>query len=264
MDDAALEEAAALPESAEAMMEGDEDAEGGGDDDEARAKALREKIRAQVSENIRELAMMEDKDERLTSPLMMETAELLRSAGKIDEAKKLLLDSLEARRRVFGNDDPRTLTTINELGLLMSDQGRFFESCELLKEAVASRRKVQGDIHPETLTAMNNLAALYKRTREWSKAEPLYRETLESRRQLLGNRHPDTLTSINNLATLLQAIGEVECLQEAEPLLVEAATSAKQAKELGADSRHYAIFVKNLELLRKRLDDLEQRGYAKK
>ena len=80
---------------------------------------------------------------------MMETAELLRSAGKTEEAKKLLMDALDARRRVLGDEDPKTLTTINELGLLMWDQGRTFEAQELLAEAVATRRRrVQGDAHP--------------------------------------------------------------------------------------------------------------------
>jgi hypothetical protein len=72
------------------------------------------------------------------------------------------------------------------------------------------------------------------------------------------DRHPDTLTSINNLATLLQAKATDDALEQARPLLVEAAAVSKQV--LGDDHPHSLIFGRNLEKLNKeikRRDDLK-------
>jgi hypothetical protein len=48
------------------------------------------------------------------------------------------------------------------------------------------------------------------------------------------DRHPDTLTSINNLATLLQAKATDDALEQARPLLVEAAAVSKQGEDEGS------------------------------
>ena len=194
-------------------------------------------------------------DERGVSFLIMDVGEMLREHGKLEQAEKLFTDALEVRRRVCGADDPKTLTSINNLGTLLCDMRRYFEAMPLLEEAMATRRATQGDRHPETLTAINNLASCFKAVGQYDRAEPLYVETLESRREVCGNRHPDTLTSLNNLATLYQGFGTVDKLELAEPLLKEATVGAKQ--ELGAEHAHTAIFAKNLEQLQAKLKKIQ-------
>ena len=212
------------------------------------AKRRRQEMRDAHHANIRRLAAMSP-EERYTSSLILDTSELLRKAGKLDEAKQLSTDALEARRRLLGVDDPRNLTAMNNHALILREQRRFFEAQELLEEAVSVRRRCQGDAHPETLTAINNLAALLKDQGDLLEAEALYKEALASRRATLGDRHPDTLTSINNLAALKQHVGTLDALQEAEPLLMEASRAAVHSKQLGPRHPHSQIFVKNFKAL---------------
>lgn len=211
-------------------------------------------LREQVLSHVHELALMEP-DERGTSLLINDVGEVLRATGKLDEAKKLFTDALAVRRRVLGNGDPKTLTSLNNLGLVLYEQRRYYEAMPLLEEAVAARRGVQGHRHPETLTAINNLAACHRAVGQLDHAEPLYVEALEARRSVLGNRHPDTLTSLNNLAQLYQASATVETLAMAEPLLKEALLGAKL--ELGEEHAHAQIFARNLEALQAKLRQLE-------
>ena len=223
------------------------------------AKRRRQEMRDAHHANIRRLAAMSP-EERYTSSLILDTSELLRKAGKLDEAKQLSTDALEARRRLLGVDDPRTLTAMNNHALILREQRRFFEAQELLEEAVSVRRRCQGDAHPETLTAINNLAALLKDQGDLLEAEALYKEALASRRATLGDRHPDTLTSINNLAALKQHVGTLDALQEAEPLLMEASRAAVHSKQLGPSHPHSQIFVKNFKALSSALVQATQRG----
>ena len=73
-----------------------------------------------INAGIEQLALM-DKDTRGTSVVINDVAELLREAGKLEEAKKLFTEALEVRRRVLGMDG-RTLTSINNLALLLREE----------------------------------------------------------------------------------------------------------------------------------------------
>jgi len=148
-------------------------------------------------------------------------AELLRLAGRLEEARSMLTEAVQTRRDMLGERASSTLTAINSLGALLSEMGEQAEAVELLSDACAARRATQGDTHPETLTAINNLAAhlpqeTYSETRA---AEELYREALAGRRAVLGDHHPDTLTSMNNLGMQLLSTSQ---LKDAGRLIIEA------------------------------------------
>ena len=62
--------------------------------------------------------------------------------GRLTEAEQLFRQELEARMRVGGSDDPRTLLAMNNLGTNLSDQGRFAEAEE--NPADHARYRAQG------------------------------------------------------------------------------------------------------------------------
>src|SRR5215831_5780030 len=128
-------------------------------------------------------------------------------AGDYSNGTKLAEEALGLARKAFGDRDPRTLTSLDNLAGLYDSQGRYGEAEPLYREALQARREVLGLRHPNTLTSLNNLAFLYNSQGRYGEAEPLYREALQASREVLGPRHPNTLTSLNNLAFLYNSQG---------------------------------------------------------
>jgi len=62
----------------------------------------------------------------------------------------------------FGETDPDTLSSINNLAALYESQGRYGEAEPLYKRCLQLSEEVLGPKHPSTLRSINNLAALYE------------------------------------------------------------------------------------------------------
>ena len=56
--------------------------------------------------------------------------QLLREHGKLEDAKKLFTEALAVRRRLLGDRDPKTLTSINNLGLVLREEKRVWDENE--------------------------------------------------------------------------------------------------------------------------------------
>ena len=136
------------------------------------------------------------------------------SEGKFAEAILLTEQQLAIRRRLLGNEHPRTLIFINNMGVLLSSQGRLAEAEPYYREALEVRRRVLAHEHPDTLRSISNMGSLLSSQGRLAEAEPYYCEALEGRRRVLGDDHPDTLLSFNNMGTLLSSKGR---LSESEP-----------------------------------------------
>jgi tetratricopeptide (TPR) repeat protein len=78
--------------------------------------------------------------------------------GRTEEAERLFRETLEARRRVLGENHEATLWSKYRLALLYSDQGRHDEAERFHREALAGRRLTLGDDDEETIRSMNSLA----------------------------------------------------------------------------------------------------------
>ena len=102
------------------------------------AKTLKDLINAGI-----ELLM--DKDAR-HERVINDAAELLREAGKLVEAKKLFTEAPPMRRRVLGDKDGRTLTSINNLALLLREKAAWSGRCSRRKRL----RRERGRHNPET------------------------------------------------------------------------------------------------------------------
>jgi tetratricopeptide (TPR) repeat protein len=110
-------------------------------------------------------------------------------AGDYSKGIALFEKALALGRQAFGDRDPRTLRSLNNLAFLYDAQGRYGEAEPLHQEALQASREVLGSRHPDTLTSLNNLAAVYQSQGRYGEAEPLYREALQASREVLGPRN---------------------------------------------------------------------------
>ena len=156
------------------------------------------------------LAAMTDLDERGTSELISHLANYFMNLGQHDRAEPLLEESLAARRRVNGSEDPKTLAAMNNLSALKYAKGDLDGAERLMEEALAGLRRTSGDEHPNTLTAMCNVGNLKRDKGDLDGAEPLMEEALAAFRRTLGDEHSSTIISIANLGMLKSMQGDLE------------------------------------------------------
>jgi tetratricopeptide (TPR) repeat protein len=180
-------------------------------------------------------------EERATSALINNLANLLSDQGKLGEAEPLYREALAGRRRSLGDEHPSTLTSINNLAILLSDQGKLVEAEPLYREALAGKRRTLGDEHSSTLNSINNLANLLSDIGDNSSSEALYMESLPTCRRVLGDTHRLTFLLITGLATCLRRAGR---LDEALPLAREA--FSVRCTLLGADQLETAYSAHEL------------------
>jgi tetratricopeptide (TPR) repeat protein len=122
--------------------------------------------------------------------------------------------ALEIRKRALGDDDPDTLTSMNNVGGLYHELGDVTNSRMLYGEALERRRRVLGEDHPYTIVSVGNMASVLMTQGKFSEAEPLLREVMQRLGRVVGDDHPDTLTAINNLGFVLQQQGRFAEAQE--------------------------------------------------
>ena len=132
------------------------------------------------------------------------------AAGRSKEARGILEDQLNVRRRVLGDEHPATLSSINNLAETLRALGETQTARDLHQKALDVRRRVLGDKHRATLASINNLASTLKALGETQAARDLHQEALDVSRRVLGDEHPSTLVSINNLASTLKALGDTQ------------------------------------------------------
>jgi tetratricopeptide (TPR) repeat protein len=138
--------------------------------------------------------------------------------GNYIEAERVCDKSTRVLRRLFGEDDVDTLSSMAHLASTFWNQGRWQEAETLEVQVMETRRRVLGSEHPDTLTSMANLASIYWNQGRWQEAETLFVQVMETRQRVLGSEHPHTLTSMANLASTFWNQGR---WQEAETLEVQ-------------------------------------------
>eukprot|EP00964_Phaeocystis_antarctica_P005552 scaffold3029_cov61-Phaeocystis_antarctica.AAC.1 len=144
-----------------------------------------------------------------------DTAWLLESLGKLEEARPLYEEALQGRRETLGDRDASTLYSINMLALLLKKMGQLEEARPLYEEELQGMRETLGDRNPSTLTSIYLLANLLETQGKLVEATPLYREEVEGRVLLHGMEHERTRGAAKRLVSNLRKVGQRE---EAEAL----------------------------------------------
>ena len=135
--------------------------------------------------------------------------------GLIPQAQQQQERVVELERRSLGEENPETLSMMNDLAVLYQRQGKYAESESLETRAIETRRRVLGEQDPRLLMEMGNLAYLYVNEGKFADAKRLLTNVLNVQSRVNGNDHPDTLFTMSNLALLYRAEGKY---REAEPL----------------------------------------------
>jgi len=145
---------------------------------------------------------------------------------------------------IWGSEDIRVATPLNNLAGVYADLGRLREAIAFTARVVVITEKVLGPEHPDLANSLSNLGELYRRERRFSEAEPLLRRALAISEKVFGPAHPAVATMLNNLAELQQDEGHY---LEAEDLLTR--TASIYEKALGADDPRVGLTFNNLAAL---------------
>ena len=137
-------------------------------------------------------------EERATSALINNLANLLADQGKLGDAEPLYREALAGKRRTLGDEHPSTLNSIFNFAGLLWKQGKLGDAEPLYREALAGRRRTLGDEHPDTLNSIYNFAGLLWEQGKKAEALEMYRQELEGVRRVLGEDHPYTQQSLRN------------------------------------------------------------------
>jgi eukaryotic-like serine/threonine-protein kinase len=141
----------------------------------------------------------------------------LRESSALTEARALQENIVLLQRRLHGEENTDTLTSMSNLAETLRALGELTGARALEERVLEVRCRVLGEEHPDTLSSMGNLAMTLKAQGELASERALEERVLEVRRRVLGEEHPDTLTSMDNLAMTLKAQAELagsQALQE--------------------------------------------------
>lgn len=147
------------------------------------------------------------RDPELQAQMMSVMGNVYKSLGLYGRAQSLLDRSVDTRRRIFGANDPQTLSSMDDLAWTLDRESRFAEAEKLQRETLELRRRRLGPEHPDTLQSIMHLADTLGFEGRYAEAEKLHREALRLKRRVLGPEHPDTLMSMSNLTSILGAQG---------------------------------------------------------
>jgi tetratricopeptide (TPR) repeat protein len=134
----------------------------------------------------------------------------LREMGRYDEARDLVLETLDRLRVVPGVNHPDTLSSVSALATSLRHLGEVQAALTLDQDTLDRRRQVLGEDHRDTLRSARHLADDLRALGEVQAARDLDEDTLARYRRVLGENDPDTLHCATNLAASLRALGEVQ------------------------------------------------------
>lgn len=169
---------------------------------------------------------------------------LYRALGQFDAAQPLMERALELRRKEYGADHRKAITSLDELALTLQYAGRLKEAEPLAREALERKQRIFGDEFVGTLIAQNNVGLLLRAQGKLAEAEPFLQQAADTGRRVLGNDHKDTLNFIANFGLVLTERGRLEA---AEPLVREVLEARKRT--LGNSDRSTLLAMNNYAVL---------------
>ena len=127
--------------------------------------------------------------------ILLNYADALCHVRRIDEA----IPIYEASRRIFAEDDFRTLQAGQNLSTALLRMGRYEEATSVIEQSLPICRDLLGENHSQTLGWENNLAGVLMTTGKYERAVSVLAELLPKTQQSLGENHPDALKVEINL-----------------------------------------------------------------
>lgn len=138
--------------------------------------------------------------------------------GSLDRARAMLEESVSIRRTIFDADAPDMAASLANLASICIDESRFARAEELAREAQRIF-ELSYDPHSYFPIAAASHVAIAVRERDPPEAERLLREIIHVQGAWSP---PDVVRRCRNMARLAHVLREMERLDEAESLLLEA------------------------------------------
>jgi len=157
--------------------------------------------------------------------LMYNAARYAWTKGNAADATQLSRRALEVRKKIFGPEHKKTLSSMGMVGLAYSLGGWWKDAEELEVQVIETTKRVLDEEHPDTLISVANLASIYWHQGRWKEAEDLDIQVMEIRKRVLSEEHPDALSSMANLALTYWHQG---CWKEAEELQIQLTETTKR------------------------------------
>jgi serine/threonine protein kinase/Tfp pilus assembly protein PilF len=184
-------------------------------------------------------------DPEVRATLSLKLGEVYSKLGDYDQARELLVESVELLRRQHAGAHPDLATALADLAAVHFHAGDLESAEALFRESLGMRRELGRS--EDLIKPMNNLATILMERGEAGEAEAIYRETLALRRAAVAAA-PDDVGARRNLAinlrSLATALQEQGDLDAAEPLLRE--SLALRQEIYGPDSPLVATVVLSL------------------
>jgi eukaryotic-like serine/threonine-protein kinase len=180
--------------------------------------------------------------------LAMEAASLKNSLGMIfltttryEEAAELFQDAVSYIQTNLGDDHPRLINYLANMGNVNSALGNTEEAERYHVLSVETARKIRGDHHPHTANALIYYSNFLFHQRDYPAVEQISREVLQIYTDFYDDDHPVIPVIINNLANSLDNQGK---LTEAEEL--HRVALARRMELFGSESHHVAQSYGNI------------------
>ena len=147
---------------------------------------------------------------------------LTRYTGDQEGAEALLRESLDIRRKLYGNINADVANSLDGVGNVLNAHGDLDGAEQNAREVLDIRLKLYGREHRDVADALVTLGQQLQLRGDYRNAEPLYEEGIEIYRRNLGDpgdRYLEFVLAIHYFGRLLYQKGEYD---RAEPLLREA------------------------------------------
>jgi len=174
--------------------------------------AMREQDAEAIELTKRQLAIIDQLDtpeaEQLRLRVIGNLGALLVRAGRLVEAAPILEETLETKRRSYGDRHPTTLATAEALSTALKQTGDPERALPLAEEAYNGQAEVLGKGDPRTLYSLVNLSQIYTSLDRLEDAIELLRSGQDEALHRLGNLHPTSLYIRGNYARALSDAGD--------------------------------------------------------
>jgi len=187
----------------------------------------------QTSEVLRILRATHNHDDLLAAALI-EHGDILEFLKRSQEAMDAFSEALAIRRRLFGEDDLRTIKCHEISAWTLMNLGRKAEAEAAARIAMEHWRKLpdQGKL----LRAPRALAMILHRTNRHEEALAVKREELAALHKVYGEEHPQIYFCLDNLGYELCCVKRYE---EAEAVLIESLRQSAKFLPLQMDDRKH-------------------------
>ena len=173
----------------------------------------------------------------VSTPTTLPEADLLDWVGRYDfarglnrSARTLYSREVDFRRRILGDQHPKTLTSMSNLASAQLALGDIAEARRLQEGVLANQTSVLGPQHLDTIASKGNLSETLRAQGDISGGSQLAEECLDALRNALGQENSHVARAMVNLAGFRLATGNLGAAQQ----LVEDALAIER-RTLGPD-----------------------------